>query len=63
MKPQRVPSLERRCTTCAWPDEENELNSHSCQGGVGDDSRSIAGEGHTERDDRAVGVGWLRPYS
>ena len=57
MRPQRLPSLERRCSTCAWFDDENELNMHSCQGGASDDNRFIVGEGHDERDDRAVGVG------
>jgi len=33
------------------------LNTHSRQGGAGDDSRSTVGEGHNERDDRAVGAG------
>jgi hypothetical protein len=57
MKPQRVPSLERRCSTCAWFDDENELNTRSRQGGVGDDCRSAVGERHSERGDRAVGAG------
>ena len=57
MKRQRVPSLERRCSTCAWLDDENELNTRSRQGGVGDDYRSVVDEGHTERGDRAVGAG------
>ena len=57
MKRQRVPSLERRCPMCAWLDDENELNTRSRQGGVGDDYRSVVDEGHTERGDRAVGAG------
>jgi hypothetical protein len=50
---QHVLRHVRRCSTCAWPGGEDELNTRSCQGGANDDNRPAAGEGHEERDDRA----------
>src|ERR1044072_3732919 len=42
---------------------ESSSKKRPCQGGAGDDDCIPAGDGHEERDPRAVGAGWLRTYS